>query len=65
MINNDNFPKTNVIWLLFDLDNGHQVTKHYVWWFNTRQDARNFLKFHNQQPFAAKLTGPIQYEKQM
>ena len=28
------------LWVLFDLDNGHNGAQHYLWYFETRAQAR-------------------------
>ena len=56
---NDNLPKQNQVWILFDVDNGHEPSKHYCWWFNTREGARGYKKWHKTQKFAAHLVGPV------
>lgn len=61
MRNKENFPKTKSIWVLFDLDNGHEPSKHYCWWFNTRKNARDHKKFQKKQKFASKLTAPYKF----
>ena len=49
------------IWLVFDLDNGHGPTKRYVWWFDTRKEAREHIKFQSKNKFAAKLSRPKKF----
>lgn len=53
--------KEDKIWLVFDLDNGDESKGHYVWWFHTRKQAREHIKFQKKQKFAAKLSQPICY----
>lgn len=48
------------MWILFDVDNGHEPVKHYCWWFNTRSQARKHKLWQQQQKFAATLVGPVQ-----
>lgn len=55
---NENLPKAKTVWVLFDVDNGHEPVKHYCWWFNTRQQARNHKKWQLKQKYSAKLIGP-------
>ena len=59
--NPENYPKSKKVWLVFDLDNGHTPSKHYCWWFNTRKDARNHIKFHNKTKFHTQLSNPIKF----
>lgn len=62
-MSHDNLPKKNPIWLLFDIDNGHSRSHHYVWWFETRKLAREFKEHHLQQRANGKsrtdLVGPV------
>lgn len=51
------------LWLVFDLDNGDESKGHYAWWFETRQKARDHIKFQKKQKFAARLSQPICYEQ--
>lgn len=50
------------VWLVFDCGNGHG-TKHYVWWFKSREKARAFIKHHNKQKFAYEVSQPIKYKR--
>lgn len=52
-------PFGHKIWILFDIDNGHEPVKHYCWWFNTRKDARNHKKWQKKQKYSAELIGPL------
>jgi len=58
---NENMPKSYSAWLVFDLDNGHEPSKHYCWWFNTRQNARDHIKHQKKYPNAATLSKPYKY----
>lgn len=49
------------IWLLFDLSNGDNQTKRYVWWFDTRDKALNHRKWQRKQKYSACLSMPIRY----
>jgi len=55
----DNLPKKDVIWLLFDIDNGDSGSKHYVWWFDSRKKARGHKKWQATTKHAAELVGPV------
>ena len=60
---NTNLPKSKKIWILFDVDNGHEPSKHYCWWFNTRQNARDHKKWQRlTQKYPATLVGPVETE---
>jgi hypothetical protein len=50
-----------VIWVLFDLDNGHWPHKQYIWWFPTRRAALDYLREHREVPTNAWLSGPYKY----
>jgi len=60
-MNHDNLPRRNPIWLLFDLDNGHRGSHHYVWWFDSRKLAREFKEHHiaSKNPHKTELVGPV------
>ena len=58
-MNKDNLPKKSTFWMLFDVDNGHEPTKHYCWWFNAYRHAQSFKKWHKTREFAATLVGPV------
>ena len=62
-MNNDNLPKSKNIWVVFDIDNGHEPSKHYCWWFNTRQNARDHIKHQRKNYSAAGLVGPFKFIK--
>lgn len=50
------------MWVLIDLDNGHERSKRYLWWFETRALAREFKRHHKETyPNGATLSAPIQY----
>jgi len=57
----DNLPKKTLIWLLFDIDNGHGGSHHYVWWFESRRQAREFKARHlaSPNPHKTDLVGPV------
>ena len=61
---NTNLPRKKMVWILFDVDNGHEPSKHYCWWFNTRQGAINHKKWQRKQKYSAGLVGPVKYERQ-
>jgi hypothetical protein len=60
-MNKENLPKKDCIWVVFDLDNGHEPSKHYCWWFNTRKDARNHIKHHNTYKHHSTLSAPQKF----
>jgi hypothetical protein len=60
---NENLPKSNIIWVVFDLDNGHEPSKHYCWWFNTRKNARDHIKHQKTYKYAAELSQPMKWIK--
>ena len=54
-----------VAWLLFDVSNGHDGSKNYVWWFETRKKARSFKNDHLRRKRTKEtltdLVGPFPY----
>lgn len=56
---NTNLPRSKTLWMLFDVDNGHEPSKHYCWWFNTRQGARDHKTWQRTQKYSATLVGPV------
>lgn len=46
------------VWILLDTANGDGVSRGYVWWFRTRQDAIEHRKWQNSNPNNARLVGP-------
>lgn len=51
-------PKRKIFWIVFDLSNGHQCANRYVWWFDTRQAAREHIKDQKTKKYAARLSVP-------
>lgn len=51
-----------VIWILFDLDNGHEKGKRYLWYFETEGAARTFKREHIAQGYTVQLSKPVCYE---
>lgn len=49
------------IWILIDTSNGDRRTNNYLWWFETRKLALEFLKHHNKLYLHARLVGPFKY----
>ena len=49
------------IWILIDEDNGDASSKRYLWWFESRQKAREHKKWQNANPKNARVTGPFRY----
>jgi hypothetical protein len=39
------FPKKE-IWMVFDQSNGHKGSNRYVWYFDTEEEAWEWIKFH-------------------
>ena len=50
-------------WLVFDLSNGHPRNRQYVWWFRSRQEARNHINRQIQIQHSAKLSSPQRWKK--
>ena len=51
------------IWCLFDLDNNRPGSHNYVWWFESREQARKFKREHVKLKHHARLSAPIRFEK--
>ena len=56
-----NYP--NKIWVVFDLSNGDELTKQYAWYFKTRERARKHIRWVKHIKYAARLSGPMLYNK--
>lgn len=50
-------------WLVFDMDNGDEEKKYYVWWFPTRAKAREHIKWQRNKPNSAELAGPFKFTR--
>ena len=61
-MSNDYIP-TKEAWLVFDLSNGHPGSRQYVWWFRSRQEARDHIYRQRRMPNSAKLSGPQRWVK--
>lgn len=59
---NDYIPEKEA-WLVFDLSNGHPGVRQYVWWFRTRQEARDHVKKQHSNPKNARLSAPQKWVK--
>lgn len=46
-----------LFWVCFDLDNGK-----YIWWYPTREEARERYKRHQRNPNWAQLSPPVKVE---
>ena len=57
--NHGELPRTGTVWLLFDLSNGHELTKRYVWWFDTKRQAREFKREQLKRKHRATLSAPM------
>lgn len=47
-----------VIWVLFDLDNRNEHSSGYLWWFETRKQAREHKKHQEMNLYNARLSQP-------
>jgi hypothetical protein len=56
-------PGPGNIWVLFDLDNGDELSKRYVWWFPSRARAVLFKREHKKQRYATRLSRPFLYRR--
>ena len=52
-------PARKTFWVLFDMSNGSKPAKRYVWWFDTREDARKFLRHHRTMKHGVRLSTPV------
>ena len=52
-------PSTKTIWLLFDLSNGHMVSRRYLWWFETRREAMDHRREQHKLRNHARLSLPV------
>jgi hypothetical protein len=53
------------MWVLIDKSNSTGPcigSKHYMWFFLTRSEARDHLKKQNADPEKARLCGPFKYQ---
>lgn len=48
------------VWLVFDQSNGHAESRRYVWWFDSREAARQH-KLEHCGPDKADLSHPIPF----
>lgn len=56
-------PKGKFVWLLFDTANGDELSKRYVWWFDTKKAAQEYKKWQHSNKKNVRLVGPIRFEK--
>lgn len=57
---------TQTIWILVDTSNSNLRSKNYLWWFETRELAREFLAHHRATyPDGATLVGPFRYVRNL
>ena len=49
------------IWLVFDTSNGHAAGRRYVWWFDSRDDAREHMRQQRERARSAGLAGPVKF----
>lgn len=50
-------------WLVFDLSNGDELSKKYVWWFYTKKQANAHIEEQKDREFSAELTEPVKYSR--
>lgn len=51
----------HTLWILIDRDNGHEGSRRYLWWFETRQQAIDHRKTQNANPRNARVIGPYRF----
>jgi len=55
-------PLPEAMWILVDLANGNRGSHNYLWWFDTRKQALDFLSHHNKLYNHAQLAGPFKFK---
>lgn len=59
MSDSTHMPTSTVVWLLFDLANGHPGSHRYCWWFATRREARAHRRHQHRHLANARLSQPV------
>jgi len=54
-------PKKRKFWVLFDMSNAatRSHNRHYLWWFDTKKQAKKHLKQQRDNPNFARLSDPV------
>lgn len=50
------------IWLVFDQSNGHKPSRRYVWWFDTKKQANEWIKEHLDNANAYDISEPVRWK---
>lgn len=60
-----NYIPTKPIWLIFDCGNGHEGSRRYVWWFDTKKEAKYWSKRHIKEnsKFGYDISLPIKFKR--
>jgi len=54
-------PLPKKIWILIDSSNSNPNSSNYLWWFETKKIAEDFIKHHNTIKHHSDLEGPFPY----
>jgi hypothetical protein len=55
-------PDHKHVWLVFDMSNGDKLSKRYVWWFDTKKQANEHIKWQRKQKWCATLSAPHKFQ---
>lgn len=55
-------PKDRMVWLVFDMSNGDRGSKRYVWWFDTKKQAKDHIDWQRKQKWNAELSEPHKFQ---
>lgn len=58
-VNPEYLPAGTTLWLVFDLTNGHRGAHRYTWWFDTKKDAMEHIKWQRSLEASAPLSKPF------
>jgi hypothetical protein len=50
------------IWLVFDQSNGHKPSRRYVWWFDTKKQAKEWIDEHIKNEHAYDVSIPVRWK---
>ncbi len=54
---------TKPIWLVFDMANGGASTRRYVWWFDTKKKANEWIEQHlTNNKHAYDVSQPVRWK---
>lgn len=52
-------PEGDYAWVLFDTSNGDEASHRYLWWFDTRREAREHRAKQHANPEWVRLSRPV------